>query len=909
MGYSQQAVVHGNIADSFAHKKMYQSSVALLRAKDSVLYRFTRTTSDGNFTFSRLTAGDYILLVTTPGYADYVDRLQLTDTTQLHKGQLFMTLKARLLEDVVVRQTVAAIKIKGDTTEYTADSFHTVKDATVEDLLKKLPGIQVNSKGQITAQGETVKKVLVDGEEFFGDDPTLVTKNLRADMIDKVQVYDKKSDQAAFTGVDDGTKDKTINLKLKADKKKGYFGKLEASAGSEGYYDYQAMFNLFRNKEKLAAYGIVSSIGKTGLNWDEKSSYGQSQMDNVNYDEVMGFYSFNGDGDDIGGWDGRYNERGYPYATAAGLHYNNKWKEDKISLNANYKMLDLKVNSASDNQSKMLLRDSAYYQNSGDRSTNNVSRHRLDGSYEVKIDSSSVIKFTANGGTDHKVTENYSYTNSLDSSRVLVNEGNTHRTSVGDTRKLSANLLWMKKLAKKGRSLSVNLSGKINNTDASGFLDATTNYYKEGVFSYNQLVNQLKTQQVKNTSIDAKATYAEPLSKTSALVFNYGVVINNTQSQRNSFNTSGDGKYNQLDSTYSSNYIYDIFTHQGGATYTMSLAKLKMKVGSNVGITNFNQQDKLFNTEQTRHFINWYPSAMMRYSFSTQRSLSFQYNGHTTQPSIEALQPLRTNENPLSITIGNPDLKPEFSNQFNLYFNDYKVMSKQSLWVSLSYNVAQNSISSRSVIDSAGKTTSQSVNVNGNSYAGLYANYGFKLAKPDISIRPGINFSMQKNSNFVNGLANQTRGYNYEGGVYIGRDKEEKYDIGVNLRASYSTSRSSIQQNVQPDYWTYYIQPEATLLFPGKLELHTDGNFTLRQRTSIFTTNNNIFLWNAWIGKKLLKNKSLLLKASVNDILNQNTGFSRNIYNNNISQSTYNTIRRYGMLSVVWNFNGTTVKE
>ena len=253
-----------------------------------------------------------------------------------------------LLQAAVVSGS-RAIRIKGDTVEFHADSFHTQQGATVEELLKKLPGIQVDHNGQITAQGETVKKVLVDGEEFFGDDPTLVTQNVRADMVDKVQVFDKKSDQATFTGIDDGQREKTINLKLKDSKKNGYFGRLTAGGATDGYYDLEMMANYFRKKMKLAAYGIVSNTGKTGLNWQERDNYGQSVLGNADVDENTGLITINstGDNNDLDSWSGQYEGKGFPAVKTGGLHYNNKWDNDLQSLNSNYKYLDLAVNGTS----------------------------------------------------------------------------------------------------------------------------------------------------------------------------------------------------------------------------------------------------------------------------------------------------------------------------------------------------------------------------------------------------------------------------------------------------------------------------------------------------------------------------------------------------------------------------------
>ncbi|WP_431216610.1 hypothetical protein ACQ86N_19665 [Puia sp. P3] len=294
-------------------RNLSYGSVLLLRPADSILVQHSRTDATGRFSLKNIPFGHYLIVVTYPNYADFVDELTVKDTGTLTLPIIGMVLKSKLLQEVVVSGNKGAIRLKGDTTEFNADSFRTQPNATVEDLLKKLPGIQVDKNGKITAQGQAVKKVLVDGEEFFGDDPTLVTQNLRADMVDRVQVYDKKSDQATFTGIDDGQRDKTINLKLKDGKKNGYFGRANAGRATDGYYDYQLMANYFKNKAKLAGYGIISNTGKTGLNWNEQDTYGQSFAAGADVDENTGMVSISGGSrDELDSGPAGSRARGYP---------------------------------------------------------------------------------------------------------------------------------------------------------------------------------------------------------------------------------------------------------------------------------------------------------------------------------------------------------------------------------------------------------------------------------------------------------------------------------------------------------------------------------------------------------------------------------------------------------------------
>jgi hypothetical protein len=901
---SQSSRISGAIADTTEKKSLANGSVLLLRPSDSVLVSHTRTTAGGHF---QLTAppGHYIILVTFPSYADFVDTLLIKDSTPVTVPTIGMTLKSKLLETVVVSGNKGAVRIKGDTTEFNADSFKTQAGASVEDLLKKLPGIQVDKNGKITAQGEAVKKVLVDGEEFFGDDPTLVTQNLRADMVGQVQVYDKKSDQASFTGIDDGQREKTINLKLKNDKKMGYFGRATGSVGTDGYYDEQLMANYFKKKEKLAAFGIVSNTGKTGLNWNDRDSYGQSFLSGADVDQSTGFISIESTGiqDELDNWSGQYEGQGKPSVKTGGLHFNNKWSDDNISLNGNYKYMQLNVAGNSAMNTQNILPGSTSYNNQTQNFKNQIVRHTLDGTYEVKFDSTSSLKIQATGGTDHKETFNQYHSDYLASDSSLVNRNDRTTTTAGDKRVVNSYILWRKKLGKVGRTLSVAVRENYGDDQSSGLLYSNTQFYQNGNPSYDSLVDQHKDYHTVTTMIDSKATYTEPLSKTSFLVADYGVVIDNSHSNRDSYNKVAGGKYSQLDSLYSNDYKYNVFTQKGGLAYTLIKKKFRFAAGSDIGYTQFDQRDLVADTAGHRHFINWYPSASITYSFTNMRRLNLNYSGSTRQPSVSQLQPIFTNEDPLNINIGNPALKPKFVNQLRLFFNDYKVLTDRGIWVNASYSFTQNDIASSVNIDpNTGKRANQYINVNGNYQLSTYFSYSFKWVKPNLRFEFWANPNRNSNVSFVNGVPNKSLSGTYTAGTGIGKSKDKKFDLWVRFSATYTESKSSVNSGISTNYWTYEIQPEGNLFLPLKFQIHADADINLRQKTVIFPTNNNVALINAWIGKKFLAKDALLIKVAVNDLLNQNVGFNRTVNSNFISQNTYTTIRRYGMLSVVWNF-------
>ncbi len=901
--FAQHVHISGTVSDTTEKKQLTNASILLLRPTDSILVRHTRSDASGRFRLDTVPKGHYLLLVTYPYYADYVDEIDAPDSGSMTLPPLPMVLKSKLLETVVVNGSRGAVRIKGDTTEFNADSFRTEAGASVEDLLKKLPGIQVDRNGKITAQGETIKKVLVDGEEFFGDDPTLVTQNLKADMVDKVQVYDKKSDQATFTGIDDGQREKTINLKLKNGKKNGYFGRATASTGTDGYYDEELMANYFKNKEKIAAYGIISNTGKTGLNWSERDNYGQSVLGNADVDENTGNISIENTGNDLDNWSGQYQGQGFPSVRTGGLHYNNKWLDDNQSLNGNYKYMDLKVNGTSITNSQYILPDTFYFNNQHQVFKNEIIRNTVDGLYEWKFDSSASLKVMANGGNDHKTTFNQYVSQYLAIDSSLVNSSNRTTTTAGDNHVVNSNILFRKKLHKTGRTFSLNVRENYTDNTSDGYLLSDTKYYTGGTISSDSLINQFKNYHTITTLIDSKATYTEPLSKYSFLVANYGVVISDNHSDRNSYNQVSGGKYTALDSLYSNDYSYNILTQRTGLAYSHIKKKLRYSFGSDVGVSTFNQKDLHADTSTTRHFVNWYPTASLNYSFTNMRRLGINYNGGTRQPSVTQIQPIVTNEDPLNVTIGNPGLKPQFANRLSLFFNDYQVLTDRGIWANVYGNVTQNDISTSVTVDSTGKRTTQYVNVAGTWSMGGYLSYSFKWKTPDIRFDFHVNPSQSNNVSIVDGVSNATRSKTASFGTGISKSKEKKYEIGADFNASYTTSRSTINTGVNTQYWTYEIQPYGNLYLPLHFQIHADGDINLRPKSAAFPTSNNVVLLNGWIGKKFLKNDALLIKAAVNDILNQNVGFNRSVNSNFITQNTYSTIKRFGMLSVVWNFS------
>ncbi|MDB5149295.1 MAG: TonB-dependent receptor, partial [Mucilaginibacter sp.] len=813
--------IKGTLADTVSNSKLTNASISVITAKDSILQKFTRVKDDGTFTISNLSKGKFIVVATYPGYADFVERFTLDSAHSTHNfGTISMLLKSRLLQEVIVKGKAAAIKIKGDTTEFNPAAYNIQPNSKVEDLLKQLPGIEVDKDGKITAQGQTVKKVLVDGEEFFGDDPTLVTKNLRADMVDKVQLYDKKSDQAAFTGIDDGVKDKTINIKLKEDKKNGYFGKLDGGVGTDGYYQGQALFNRFQGKQKFSAYGTTGNTGKTGLGWEDNNKYGGGG--NMEFGDDGGIYIFGGGGDDLDSFGGQYNGEGKPLARTGGLHYDTKWNNDKESLNTNYKIGSLTVDGTKNTQQQNNFPGNISNSNSDQTNHNYLFRQKLDLNYQVKLDSMQNLKITADGTLRNSDTRSSFTTKTRRLDGSLINSNDRDNSANVDSKVFNANAFYTKKFKKKSRTLSVNFKTAYNESDSKGFLRSNTQFYDSvGVFVNKDTLDQYKANKTKSTNINTNVTYTEPLAKDFTLAISYALSVNNATADRRTFNkNTGAGAYTMLDSIYSSDYKLNQLSNQGGAVFNVQKAKYSFNFGTKVAGVRFKQVDEFGRiADLVRNFTNWYPQATFQYKFTKQSSIRLNYNGNTSQPNIDQIQPVRVNTDPLNIQVGNAALKPSFTNRYSISYNSYKVISNQYIWISGSYSTTSNPIVSNVMRDTTtGISTYQSSNLKNKSTSNFWVNSYFERKIPGLDINAGFELSGNGNTyyNLSNDVLNETKSYSYSGSIRLSKYKEKKYDAWISAGPTYTINSSSLNTVLTNNGRGFNANGGFNIYLPGK---------------------------------------------------------------------------------------------
>lgn len=895
-GFSQSHGVEGILKDSSANSYEANAVVSILRQADSALVKFTRSDPSGKFSLDGIQKGNYIILITYPKYADYVEFFELGNTQVHDFKQIFLSKKAALLKEIIITQ--AAIRIKGDTTEYKADSFRVKPNASVEDLLKELPGLQVDRDGKIIAHGQTIQKILVDGEEFFSDDPTIATRNLRADAVDKVQVFDKKSDQSSFTGIDDGETTKTINLELKEDAKRGYFGKI-AAAALDKYYNGQAFINSFKGKRKLSAFIVASSTEKTGLSFDESMAYG-FENDNINIDEGSGaiIIGSGGGGDNLG--TENYIGEGLPESLKGGLYFSNSWKKDALKTNGNYLFNKLKERGAGNSFRQNTLKDSVYYNRQTGEHYSDKQRHNLSGIFETKLDSTSSLKISANGYTGIFENNNQYESEALTQENQRANSSIRNIKSKGENHLLNASFLYRKRFRKQGRTFSLNLNTRTQQTTNNGYLQ------NESTFYLNTLQKDTTDQHKKNSSsqktLSGKVTYTEPLSDRSFIEINYSYRNNKSHMEWLSYNKDNNSKYSILVDSLSNDFDYKVNTHSAGINYRFNEKKYYFSLGGNIANTQFNQTDLVQDTGYKYDYTNLFPQAVFNYKFSPYSNFNIKYTGITNQPTVHQLQPIKNNNDPLNIIIGNPDLRQEFENTIQMIYSNYQIMNERYLFLSSFFVHTANMISSSYHIDSVGRRIYQTVNADDGYVASLGGGYSIKIPKTNVTLALGPSFTYSKYSNFINGLKNTTNTTQLLLRINAKVAKKEKYDFYASFIPSYNKSTTTISAASATDFTNYKFSTGGYVNLPAKFEIGTDIDINIREKVNEFDVNNNVVLLNAYIEKKFLKNDVLTLRLSINDILDQNKGYDRYIYPLYSEEKTFLTFRRYGLIGLTYNF-------
>ena len=644
MAFAQQSGVNvtGSVVEQGSDTPIEQATVRLLNVKDSAMVRGVVSARNGSFTLKNVKKGSYLLHITFIGYDPLYQPLQITGKKNpVNVGKLELSDGAIELGEAVVIGKAPEVTVRNDTVEYNADSYKVTEGSVLEDLLKKMPGVEVDSEGKITVNGKEVKKVMVDGKEFFSDDPKVASKNLPAKMIDKLQVLDKKSDMAQMTGFDDGEEETVINLTVKPGMKQGWFGNAYGGYGSKDRYEGNAMVNRFVNNDQITFMGGANNTNNMGFS-DLASTM---------------FSGMGGGGGRRGGFGAG---SGITSSGNAGLNFSKEFKPDKLTLGGNtrYSHSDNDARSKSDRQN-ILPGDSSSYDNSEAMSRTKSDNFGVDFRLEWKPDTMTQLIFRPSFSFSHSMNDNFSDATTLDNERDTVNTNKSSNYSESNGYNLNASIDFSRKLNNKGRVFSATLSGGNSDSYSDGMNRSDIVYFNQTDALKNSIIDQRSRYDNKGFNYRAYVSWVEPIGHNNFIQATYSISQRKQEALKNVYNQDADGIYNVLDSAYSQSYRNNFISQRASLSFKSQRAKFNYTIGLNLDPSYSSSENFVGDTtlsKITRKVVNLSPMAQFNYMFDKRTNLRIMYNGRTSQPSMTQLQPVADISDPTNITIGNPDL-------------------------------------------------------------------------------------------------------------------------------------------------------------------------------------------------------------------------------------------------------------
>ena len=641
MAFAQQSGVNvtGSVVEQGSDTPIEQATVRLLNVKDSAMVRGVVSARNGSFTLKNVKKGSYLLHITFIGYDPLYQPLQITGKKNpVNVGKLELSDGAIELGEAVVIGKAPEVTVRNDTVEYNADSYKVTEGSVLEDLLKKMPGVEVDSEGKITVNGKEVKKVMVDGKEFFSDDPKVASKNLPAKMIDKLQVLDKKSDMAQMTGFDDGEEETVINLTVKPGMKQGWFGNAYGGYGSKDRYEGNAMVNRFVNNDQITFMGGANNTNNMGFS-DLASTM---------------FSGMGGGGGRRGGFGAG---SGITSSGNAGLNFSKEFKPDKLTLGGNtrYSHSDNDARSKSDRQN-ILPGDSSSYDNSEAMSRTKSDNFGVDFRLEWKPDTMTQLIFRPSFSLSHSMNDNFSDATTLDNERDTVNTNKSSNYSESNGYNLNASIDFSRKLNNKGRVFSATLSGGNSDSYSDGMNRSDIVYFNQTDALKNSIIDQRSRYDNKGFNYRAYVSWVEPIGHNNFIQATYSISQRKQEALKNVYNQDADGIYNVLDSAYSQSYRNNFISQRASLSFKSQREKFNYTIGLNLDPSYSSSENFVGDTtlsKITRKVVNLSPMAQFNYMFDKRTNLRIMYNGRTSQPSMTQLQPVADISDPTNITIGN----------------------------------------------------------------------------------------------------------------------------------------------------------------------------------------------------------------------------------------------------------------
>lgn len=875
----------------------------------------------GNFEIKNIPTGGYQVKISFVSMVDFEKEISLLDQN-LNLSTIQLQEASSGLEEVIVEGKAPIATQSGDTTSYNASSFKTLKDASAQELVEKMPGVIIEN-GEVQAQGEKVQQVLVDGRPFFGNDPSAALKNLPAEVISKIEVFDQKSDQANFTGFDDGETTKTMNIVTKTNMRTGQFGKIQAGYGLgknqnddyENKYRVGGNFSIFNGDQRISLIGQSNNIN----------------IQNFATEDLLGVVGSGGNrrgrGGRGGGGRGRggrgggssvndflvQQQGGVATTHAIGLNYSDKIGE-KLDLSGSY-FFNASENDSDENLLRQFIDNESvneFYEEESGSLTDNFN-HRVNMRIEYKIDTAnSIIMRPRVSWQKNKGTEGVFGSTLLGDD--LINQTDNDTRSDLSGMNFSNNVLFRHRFPKRGRTISLNVGMGYNDKKGESYLESQDDYFDSPV--YSDTLNQFSNLDLQGWNLSSNISYTEPLGKSHSLMVEYRTQYQTEDSDKttNDFSESTQD-FTLLNNALTNVFSNDYFTQTGGIGYNYRKGKFMLITRARVEYAQLNGEETFPNPTNiiSKDFLNFVPFAMIRWSKSRQENFRFMYRSNTTSPTADQLQTVVDNTNPLQLSIGNADLNQSVSHRLFARYQKTNVKKSRVFFALVGGSFQQNHIGNQlylrettepvfDEIDLApGAQLSQPVNLDGYWDARTYLTYGIPLAKLKSNLNFDFGVDYSNSPSQINRVINESRNSSFRGGIVLASNISDQVDFTISSRTGFTSVKNTINADGDNDYITQSTRLKFNWIIGKSIVFRTNLNHQLYNGLSD-NFNQNYWLWNLSIGKKVFKSQLGEIAISAFDILNQNRAISRNITEVYIEDVQTTTLTQYIMLNFTYNF-------
>jgi hypothetical protein len=923
--WTQPARVQGKVVERKTHQPLTGAHIKLINSSDSTQTFLTTSSATGSFTFDNVARGLYRLEVSHIACAKLIKSIRI-DAANTDVGELALTENIIPLGEVVSEVKTPTAVQKSDTSEFNARAYKINPDAVAEDLVAKMPGITVEN-GTVKSKGEDIQRVLVDGKPFFGNDPTLALRNLPAETIEKIQVFDKLSDQAEFTGFDDGQAQRTMNIVTRPDRRNGQFGKTYAGIGNDGRYIAGGNLNSFSGGTRFSLLGLSNNVNQQNFSTQDilgavgsggqRGGFGGGGFGGRRGGGGPGGGGFGGGGFGGGGAVNNFlvgQQSGITSTNSFGLNYSDAWGQDlQVSQSYFFNRTNNENDQTLQRQYLGAPDSSTFYREQSGGANKNYN-HRIDSRFEYSIDSSNSIIFQPQLlFQNNNASSSVAGTNSLLNSQLLNRAQNDSRNnSSGNT--LTGRLTVRHKFETQGRTISLDLNGSTNRKRGESTLKSLAEYFQAPA-SGNDTVDQHSTTASDGNSLSARLVYTEPIADNSQLQFTYNPSRSKSSadSRRYSFDVANQ-QYTDLDAKLSNTYDNIYTTQNGSLGYRYHARETGLNFMADVALqsaTLTGEQIFPFTTSVRRTFFTVLPSAMLNFSSSDQSNLRVSYRTSTRAPSISQLQSVVDNSNPLLLSTGNPDLKQSFSHSLVSRYSTANVEKSQSTFVLLSLTYTNDYIGNASltaardtvgiggVALNRGTQLSYPTNLDGYWSLRTFFTHGFPLEFASTNLNLNAGYTYARTPGLVNNVSNLAHSSALNGGVVLASNISEDLDFTLSYNGTYNIVRNSLQTSLNNTYFSHTASLRLNLTFFGGLVFRNETF------NSLYTGlgsgyNQNYVLWNVSLAQKFFENKSCELRIGVTDLLDQNKSVNRNVTETYIEDSQNQVLGRYFLLQFTY---------